>query len=115
MGNARTFLVAVFLAFAVAGASSAGPYEDAVAAYERADYATAARLWRPLAERGDPAAQLRLGSMLHDGLGVPQDFAEALDWFRRAADQGKGAGSDCACRWPSFRGPVANRCFIASG
>ena len=69
---ARQFLVAVSLAFAVAGASSAGPYEDAVAAYERGDYATAVRLWRPLAERGDPGAQLMLGSMLHDALGVPR-------------------------------------------
>jgi TPR repeat protein len=69
MGKAsRPFLGAVFIAFAVAGASSAGPYEDAVAAHERADYATATRLWRPLAERGDPAAQLMLGSMFHDGL-----------------------------------------------
>ena len=84
MGKAsRPFLGAIFIAFAVAGASSAGPYEDAVAAHERADYATATRLWRPLAERGDPAAQLMLGSMFHDGLGVPQDFAEALNWFRR--------------------------------
>src|SRR5271169_1268679 len=92
MGKAsRLFLGVVFLAFAVAGASNAGPYEDAVAAYGRGDYATAVRLWRPLAERGDPEAQLMLGSMLHDGLGVPQDFAEALGWFRRAADQGNAS------------------------
>jgi hypothetical protein len=30
------------------------PFEDGVAAYERGDYATAMRLWRPLAEQGKP-------------------------------------------------------------
>ena len=28
-----------------------------------------------------------LGTMYLDGHGVPQDYAEAMKWFRRAADQ----------------------------
>ena len=28
-----------------------------------------------------------LGCLLRDGLGVPQDYAEAVSWFRKAAEQ----------------------------
>ena len=37
---------------------------------------------------GDPEAQDNLGRMYAYGRDVPQDDAEALKWFRRAADQG---------------------------
>jgi uncharacterized protein len=43
---------------------------------------------RQRAESGDPAAQFDLGVMYHEGQGVPQDYAEAMRWFRMAADQG---------------------------
>src|SRR5262245_54616914 len=106
MGAAsRVFLGAVLLALAAAGAARAGPFEDAVAARERGDYAAALRLSRPLAEQGDPGAQFMLGTMLYDGLGVPQDFAEAFRWLRRAADQGDArAQSRVAGMYQSGRG-----------
>ncbi len=50
-------------------------FEDAKAAYDRGDYATALRLLRPLAELGNAAAQHYLGKMYADGMGVPQDDA----------------------------------------
>ena len=40
------------------------------------------------AEAGDPQSQFALGWMYGIGDGVPQDFAEAMRWFRLAADQG---------------------------
>jgi TPR repeat protein len=40
------------------------------------------------AEKGDPAAQYKLGVMYGLGLGVAQDYAEALRWYRRAARAG---------------------------
>ncbi|MBN4047958.1 sel1 repeat family protein [bacterium AH-315-O15] len=40
------------------------------------------------ASQGDVDAQFDLGGMFHDGRGVPQDFAEAMAWYRKAADQG---------------------------
>ena len=40
------------------------------------------------AEAGDHDAQFSLGLMYYDGLGVPQDYKKALQWFARAADQG---------------------------
>ena len=66
----------------------AGAFEDGVTAYERQDYATALRLFQPLADQGDASAQFNVGSMYAYGEGVPQNFAEAGKWFRRAADQG---------------------------
>ena len=63
-------------------------YEDGEAAYNRADYATAMRLWLPLAEGGNADAQAMLGIIYEEGQGVSQDYTAALTWYRRAADQG---------------------------
>ena len=41
-----------------------------------------------LAEQGDVYAQFELGVMYDNGLGVPENDAEAVKWFRLAADQG---------------------------
>jgi TPR repeat protein len=43
---------------------------------------------RRLAEKGDADAQWNLGGRYHDGDGVPQDDAMAVQWFLRAAEQG---------------------------
>jgi TPR repeat protein len=60
----------------------------AAAAYDKGDYATALRLWQPLAEQGDVRAQTNLGLMFYTGQGVPQDLAVAVTWYRKAAEQG---------------------------
>jgi TPR repeat protein len=33
-------------------------------------------------------AQFNLGALYYDGHGVPQDYAAAVDWYRKAAEQG---------------------------
>ncbi len=63
-------------------------YQAAGDAYNRGDYDTALKEWRPLAEQGDADAQFNLGVMYDQGLGVPQDYQEAVRWYRRAAEQG---------------------------
>ena len=88
-----TLWVAVILA-AMVGAALAGPLEDANAALIRKDYAKALPLYRPLAANGDPSAQVNLGYMYDEGLGVPRDFGEAVKWYRRAADQGDALGQN---------------------
>jgi len=40
------------------------------------------------AEQGHADAQSRLGAMYYAGEGVPQDYVEAMTWYRLAADQG---------------------------
>jgi len=76
----RAVIVALVMILAVAHSAAAGPYEDGVAAYDRGDYAMAARLMREAAEQGDAEAQLNLGLMYAEGRGVAQDDAEAVKW-----------------------------------
>ncbi|MEN8206420.1 MAG: tetratricopeptide repeat protein [Pseudomonadota bacterium] len=65
-----------------------GGIDEGAAAYNRGDYGTALREWRPLAEQGNAGAQLNLGYMYDNGYGVPQDYRKAVKWYRRAAEQG---------------------------
>ena len=62
--------------------------DEAVAAYERRDYATAIRGFRVHAEQGLASAQYNLGLMYAKGQGVTENDAEAVEWFRKAAEQG---------------------------
>ena len=59
-----------------------------MAAYERGDYATALKEFRPLAEQDHAGAQFNLGVMYDNGYGVPENDAEAAKWHRKAAEQG---------------------------
>ena len=43
---------------------------------------------RERAEKGDVSVQVVLGSFYENGIGGPQDYAEAVRWYRRAAEQG---------------------------
>jgi len=44
--------------------------------------------WRKLADHGDAEAQFQMGVRYHNGEGVPQDDAQAVQWFLRSAEQG---------------------------
>jgi hypothetical protein len=57
-------------------------------AYDRANYATALKVWLPLAEQGDAAAQTYVGEIFEKGLGVAPDYNAAATWYRRAAESG---------------------------
>ena len=43
------------------------------------------------AQAGDPHAQNELGLLYSEGRGLPQNYLEAKDWFKKAADQGNPA------------------------
>ncbi len=49
---------------------------------------------RARAAQGDPKAQFNLASAYYRGKGVPQDYAEALRWYKMAADQGEPDAED---------------------
>jgi TPR repeat protein len=66
-------------------------FDEGLVAYDRGDYATALKEWRPLAEAGEDRAQHALGVMYERGQGVIQDYKEALKWFTKAAEQGYAA------------------------
>jgi TPR repeat protein len=44
--------------------------------------------FRQRADNGDAAAKCGLGLMYAQGKGVPQDYAQAAAWWRKAAEQG---------------------------
>ena len=79
--------LAAFTHYAMAPVARAG-FAEAVSAFERGDYVTAYKEMKPLAEQGNPTAQLNLGTMYSLGRGVPQDYIEAEKWYRKAAEQG---------------------------
>jgi uncharacterized protein len=88
----KTTVLTLFIGLMLAvggGVATAGPDEDGSAAYGRGDYATALRLFRPLADQGSTQAQYKIGLMYYSGEGVAQDLAEATKWYRRAADPGQ--------------------------
>ena len=70
----------------------ADPSDDADAAYEKGDYATAIDTWQRLAEQNDAAAQVNLAKMYKEGLGVPQNYITAFNLYQRAAAAGNAKG-----------------------
>jgi TPR repeat protein len=68
----------------------ARPLESALKAQDNGDYQTALQLLQPLAERGDPQAELQIGTLYLWGHGIPRDDTEAVRWFRASAEQGYG-------------------------
>ena len=75
----------------LASSAWAGPIDDAVAANARGDYAAELRITRPLAAKGEAWAQYFLGVSYGSGEGVPKNDAEAVKWYRLAAEQGNVA------------------------
>lgn len=49
---------------------------------------TALETLKSEAQRGDKNAQFSVGVLYDNGQGVPQDYREAAQWFRKAAEQG---------------------------
>ena len=77
------------------GAQTREPVEEPLGWQETADeqaLLAAAESDRALAQEGDAAAQGCIGEAYYLGLGVAQDFEEALRWARLAADQGDARG-----------------------
>ncbi|PHP66123.1 hypothetical protein CSC94_16125 [Zhengella mangrovi] len=64
------------------------PADKAFGAFQRGLYITALNLAKPLAEKGDPAAQTLVAEILSRGLGVPSNPAEAAKWYIKAAKNG---------------------------
>jgi TPR repeat protein len=83
----RIWLVAALLG-AVAAPLSAQSVKAGIEAWQRADYAAAVAIWRPLAEKGDADAAFNLGQAYRLGRGVPTNLGAAQSWFERAANKG---------------------------
>ena len=91
-GAFNTILVSAVLALGFSAPAVAGPFEDGVTAYDRNDYSTAMRHWRPLADQGNPAAQSNIALMYAKGQGVSKDYVQAYMWSSLSAARGHQEG-----------------------
>jgi len=67
---------------------------EGLAAFEAEDYIKAFDLLKPMAEQGHAEAQCILANMCHLGLGREGNDPEAVEWYRRASEQGYGVATN---------------------
>ncbi len=82
------FPIALVLSTACLATPAWADFQSGLEAYNRGDYMTALREFRPLADQGGASAQNNLGVLYGKGQGVPQDYAQARHWWEKAAAQG---------------------------
>ena len=88
MRTHRLIIAAVVVLFVLALPIHGQDFGKGLDAYDRGDFATALREWKPLAEAGMARAQYGMGVIYDNGEGVKQDHAAAARWYRLAAEQG---------------------------
>lgn len=57
-------------------------------AYDRANHATALKVWLPAAERGEVEAMNTVGEIFEQGLGTEPNYTVARFWYEKAAVEG---------------------------
>ncbi len=82
------FPIALVLSIVCLAMPTWADFQAGLEAYNRGDYMTALREFRPLADQGGASAQNNLGVLYGKGQGVPQDYAQARHWWEKAAAQG---------------------------
>ena len=78
-------VLGVALLLASGGGGYAQDFGKGLEAAQRGNYAVAYWEWTVAAEQGDAVAQLFLGQMFFEGLGVLQDYKVAKMWFEKSA------------------------------
>lgn len=68
--------------------SSMKEYDDATIALESKDYTKAMKLLKAATAKGNPVAELIIGSLYWVGRGVKKNEGEAIKWFLKSADKG---------------------------
>lgn len=87
MSRIRGSIFAIALVAALAMPARAD-FDQAAAAFDKGDYATAIRQLQPLADKGEPRSQYAMGVMAENGFGMPKNLTQAAAWYRKAAEQG---------------------------
>lgn len=62
--------------------------DQAIDAYNQADFETALRIWKKWAANNDSEAMRMIAECYEDGIGVGKDDQKALEWYRKAAELG---------------------------
>ena len=76
----------------------APPPASDIAAFMRGEYASQPNKIKALADQGFAMAQHDLGVFYERGTGVAQDYALAVSWYRKAADQGLARSQNMSLR-----------------
>lgn len=114
-------LIHLVLVAALTAAASSLAWADLDSAREaarRGDHATAYRELLPLAELGNVDAQYYLGGLYYKGEGVGQNYAKAVEWFSKSADQGNPKAqtdlAQCYLFGYGVERDSKNRCHVVS-
>ena len=89
----KVHLIAFTLSLLVSGCATNS--SRALTDFDKGNYPAAARGLRPLADAGNPVAQIDLGYLYQYGLGVPQSDGEALEMYGRAQRWGYVRADAC--------------------
>ena len=65
----------------------AGDFDEAVENYRQGNYIKALDIFYVLAKEGDPKAQFNVGLIYANGKGVNKDTYQAMEWYKKAAEQ----------------------------
>lgn len=88
IGRAAGLTLAV-AAIPILASPAQADFASGKSAYERQDYKSALKNWRPLAMKGDARAMFGLGQLYFQGRGgISKNYAGAAKWYAKAADKG---------------------------
>ena len=92
--NLRTLILTLFVLTGIVCPSfvKADDFQDAVRIANNRDFATAYKMFVPLAEKGHAAAQLILGMMYFKGTGIEKNIVQADKWLLISEKLGQEAG-----------------------
>lgn len=82
----RMVFTAILCLLAVVSGPACATYFDGMEAYRQNDYQTALREFKALDD--EVKALYMIGVIYEKGQGVVLDYAEAAQWYRKAADKG---------------------------
>ena len=85
----KFFRLFFFVSASVFAINAYAGLQEGVDAIIRSDFATALKIFHPLAEKGNVAAEVNLGNLYMKGLGVEQNYLLARHWYLKAAEQGE--------------------------
>ena len=83
----RAYLSVVLLVMTT-GLVAAGSLKEAGTALDKGHFQGAERTYSELSNQGNRTAQLQLGLMYDEGLGIPKQHHQAVRWYSVAASQG---------------------------
>ena len=89
--------LATLICFVALAGSAQADFQKGLDAWNGGDFKTAFDEFKQAAEGGDARAQFYLGEAFNKGRGVIQDYADAVIWYRKAADQNNADAQETLC------------------